>query len=168
METNNNHKANIPDSSNAGNTLPTNIVLAEDDSDDRYLFEEALTKANPDAELTTVENGEELMKHLHDKGEPNPDMIFMDINMPVKNGIETLEEIRDKEQFNDIPVVMLSTSDNKKDIEETYAKGANLYVKKPSLFSHFIKILKKIFALDWKAFLSKPKKENFVIKPEED
>ena|SRR5436190_17409547 len=168
METNDNNKANISDYSNTGNTPPTNIVLAEDDSDDRLLFEEALMKANPDAELTTVENGQELMEHLQDKDEPNPDMVFMDINMPVKNGIETLKEIRDKEQFNEIPVVMLSTSDNKKDIEETYTKGANLYIKKPSVFSHFIKILKKIFTLDWRKFLHKPKKENFVIKPEED
>src|SRR6476469_6074923 len=98
METHNNNKSTISYYTNSDTHNQNKLFLAEVDSVHRYLFEEALIKANPDAELTTVENGEELMEHLHDKGEPNPDMIFMDINMPVKNGIETLEEIRDKEQ----------------------------------------------------------------------
>src|SRR2546423_1106691 len=94
---------------------------------------------------------------------PTPDVIFMDINMPVKNGVETLIEIRHDEKFDEVPVVMLSTSDNTRDVNETYVKGANLYVKKPSVFSHLIKILSKIFTLQWKELLSKRKKEDFVM-----
>jgi len=168
MKTNNKNKAYSTKNPETVKTPPTNIVLAEDDTDDRLFFEEALNEANPDAELTTVENGKELIDHLNDKDEPNPDMIFMDINMPLKNGIETLEEIRNQEQFDETPVIMISTSDNKNDVEKSYSKGANLYIKKPSIFSHLIKILKKIFTIQWKEFFPKPKEKNFLIKPEEE
>jgi CheY-like chemotaxis protein len=146
---------------------PSKIVLADDDADDRHLFEEALSETNPDADLTTVKNGKELMEHLDNEQAPNPDMIFLDINMPVKNGTECLDEIRSKKELSQVPVVMLSTSDAPKDVKDSYDKGANLFVKKPSYFSHLIVILKKIFSLQWKEFFPKPKKEKFILNPNE-
>lgn len=130
---------------------PVKIVLAEDDKDDQDLFTDALDGSKIPCELTTVENGQELIDHLKDETEPKPDIIFMDINMPVKGGKEALAEIKSDEELKEIPTIMLSTSNNPNDIEDTFKKGANMYVQKPSSFPNFILILKKILSL----FLSK-------------
>lgn len=93
---------------------------------------EALDATNIPSKVTTVGNGEELLDTLKDPAEPNPDIVFIDINMPVKGGKEALEEIKSDQNLKDIPAVMLSTSNHPRDIEETFNKGANLYVQKPS------------------------------------
>ena len=135
----------------SGEKEPVKIVLAEDDRDDQEIFTEALDAANIPSDLTTVENGQELIDHLKDGSEPKPDIIFLDINMPVKGGKETLAEIKSDEELKQIPTIMLSTSNHPKDIEDTFKNGADLYVQKPGSFDMFILILKKIFNL----FLSK-------------
>lgn len=126
---------------------PVKIVLAEDDKDDQEIFAEALDAAKIPSDLTTVENGQELIDHLKDGNEPNPDIIFLDINMPVKGGKEALAEIKSDEELKEIPIIMLSTSDHPKDVEETLNKGADLFVQKPNSFNSFILILKKIYSL---------------------
>jgi CheY-like chemotaxis protein len=112
-------------------TEPVKVVLADDDKDDQEIFTDALTETNIPADLTMVDNGQELIDHLKDPEEPNPDIIFLDINMPGKNGKEVLAEIKRDEEIKDIPTVMLSTSEHVKDVEESFNAGANLYVQKP-------------------------------------
>ncbi|QDW21070.1 response regulator [Flavobacterium sp. KBS0721] len=142
---------------------PLKIILAEDDKDDQELFMEALDATNVPSEVTTVENGEELLSTLRDPDEPNPDIVFIDINMPVKGGKEALAEIKSDKELKDIPAVMLSTSSHPRDIEETFNKGANLYVQKPSSFSGFILVLKKVFVLHWTKALLDPVKNIFFV-----
>jgi len=142
---------------------PIKVMLADDDKDDQHLFEEALKKTHVPTNLTTADDGEQLMNHLHDDTVPNPDIIFLDINMPVKNGSECLEEIRADEQLKDIPVVMYSTSSSDRDISETYTKGANLYVIKPISFTRIVVVLKHIFTLKWNRLFTKPEKKDFVV-----
>lgn len=142
---------------------PLKIILAEDDKDDQELFMEALDATKVPSEVTTVENGEELLSTLKDPAEPNPDIVFIDINMPVKDGKQALEEIKSNEELKDIPAVMLSTSNHPSDIEETFQKGANLYVQKPSSFTGFILILKKVFVLHWTKALLSPVKNVFFL-----
>ncbi|MBS7233363.1 response regulator [Flavobacterium psychroterrae] len=142
---------------------PVKIILAEDDKDDQEFFLEALDAANIPSEVTTVENGEELLSTLRDPDEPNPDIVFIDINMPVKGGKEALAEIKSDQKLKDIPAVMLSTSSHPNDIEETFSKGANLYVQKPSSFTGFILILKKVFLLHWTKVLINPVKNIFFV-----
>lgn len=144
-------------------TEPIKVMLADDDKDDQHLFEEALKKTDVPTDLTTADDGEQLMKHLHDETVPNPDIIFLDINMPVKNGPDCLEEIRADEQLKDIPVVMYSTSDNDRDISETYTKGASLYVVKPISFIRIVTMLKYIFTLKWNRLVTRPEKKDFVV-----
>lgn len=139
------------------------ILYADDDVDDLELFREALKVAHSNANLQTAEDGEELMKYLEQYNYLLPDIIFLDINMPCKNGKECLEEIRSNPKFSKIPVVMFSTSSYNEDIEETFEKGANLYVSKPLFYEDEIKILDKIFSLDWTEELLKPDKKRFVI-----
>jgi len=142
---------------------PVKILLAEDDKDDQELFMEALSATKVPSEVTTVENGEELVNTLKDPAEPKPDIVFIDINMPVKGGKEALEEIKSDEELKEIPAVMLSTSNHPGDIEETFNKGANLYIQKPSSFSGFILILKKVFLLHWTKALINPVKNIFFV-----
>ena len=142
---------------------PVKIILAEDDKDDQEFFMDALDAANILSEVTTVENGEELLSTLRDPDEPNPDIVFIDINMPVKGGKEALAEIKSDKELKDIPSVMLSTSSHPRDIEETFNKGANLYVQKPSSFSGFILVLKKVFVLHWTKALLDPVKNIFFV-----
>ena len=142
---------------------PLKIILAEDDKDDQELFMEALSATKVPSEVTTVENGEELVSTLKDPAEPKPDIVFIDINMPVKGGKEALEEIKTDQDLKEIPAVMLSTSSHPKDIEETFNKGANLYIQKPNSFTGFILILKKVFTLHWTKALMNPVKNIFFV-----
>ncbi len=145
------------------NKEPVKVVLADDDKDDQEIFTEALTQTDIPANITTVDNGEELMDHLKDPAEPNPDIIFLDINMPAKGGKEVLEEIKSDNELKDIPTVMLSTSENPKDVEDTFNAGANLYVRKPYSFRNFVLLLKKIFSLKWAGDLMRPLRKNFFL-----
>ncbi|TDW47840.1 response regulator receiver domain-containing protein [Flavobacterium sp. 270] len=142
---------------------PVKIILAEDDKDDQELFIEALDATKVSAEVVTVENGQELVNTLKDRAEPKPDIVFIDINMPVKGGKEALAEIKSDQELKDIPAVMLSTSNHPKDIEETFNNGANLYVQKPSSFTGFILILKKVFILHWTKALLNPVRNIFFV-----
>ncbi|MDR7372878.1 response regulator [Flavobacterium aquidurense] len=142
---------------------PVKIILAEDDKDDQDLFMEALSATKVPSEVTTVENGEQLINTLKDPDEQKPDIVFIDINMPVKGGKEALSEIKSDEELKEIPAVMLSTSNHPKDIEDTFNEGANLYIQKPSSFTSFILILKKVFILHWTKALLNPVKNIFFV-----
>lgn len=120
---------------------PYRIFLADDDEDDIFLFEEALRQVSVTTELVVASNGMELMNLLAEK--PKPDLIFLDMNMPVKNGLECLEEIRVAEPLANIPVVILSTSVANYLWESAYKGGANLYVQKPTSFANLVKVLQK-------------------------
>jgi CheY-like chemotaxis protein len=145
------------------NMEPVKVILADDDKDDQEIFHDALTETNIPSDLTTVDNGQELMDHLKDPSVPNPDIIFIDINMPVKNGKQVLAEIKSDQTLKEIPTVMLSTSDNAKDVEDTFNAGANLYVRKPFSFRSLILLLKKIFTLSWAGVLLKPLRKTFLM-----
>ena len=142
---------------------PVKIILAEDDKDDQELFIEALDATNVPCKVTTVENGQELVDALKNPGESKPDIVFIDINMPIKGGKQALAEIKSDKELKEIPAVMLSTSNHPGDIEETFKQGANLYIQKPSSFTGFILILKKVFLLHWTKTLMDPLKNIFFV-----
>lgn len=141
-----------------------NILLAEDDEDDRDFFELALINVYPNSELTTLTNGEELFRFVNSEESEEIDIIFLDINMPRKNGQECLIEIRTEKKFEHVPVIMLSTSSNPKDIEDLFILGANMYITKSYLLSH-LSILKKILELHTEGKLLKPERNKFVFEP---
>ncbi len=124
------------------------IYLADDDSDDCYLFQEALNEVNDYIRLNTAEDGLVLMDTLH-KDTRRPDIIFLDINMPGKNGFECLEEIRSAKELRKIPVVVLSTSDAQESIDKAYENGANWYVQKPTSFKGLKKLISHCLERDW-------------------
>ncbi|CAG5070507.1 Protein-glutamate methylesterase/protein-glutamine glutaminase [Dyadobacter sp. CECT 9623] len=118
------------------------ILLADDDDDDTFLFREALEQVSFESQLFTAANGMELMDTIV-KDSINPDLIFLDMNMPVKNGLECLEEIRATPGFEKTPIVVLSTSVAQYLWESAYKGGANLYIQKPTSFSGLVNVLHK-------------------------
>ena len=121
---------------------PFRILLADDDEVDRLLFKEALAEIEIVSIVHTVNNGIQLMEYLSEMKDNLPQLIFLDLNMPRKSGLECLKEIRVNEEFNSIPVAIYSTSASENDIEETFLNGANIYIKKPNDFS----VLKQLLA----------------------
>lgn len=121
---------------------PVRILLADDDNDDTFLFQEALEQVPLATELSVAENGMELLRLLTDVG-AKPDIIFLDMNMPIKNGLECLEEIRGMAGHERIPIVILSTSVAQYLWESAFKNGANLYIQKPTSFSGLVDILNK-------------------------
>ncbi|WP_138992377.1 response regulator [Larkinella sp. C7] len=125
-------------------SLHTSILIADDDADDRLLIEQAFRECNLTSELHFVEDGEELMDFLYQR-EPyasalRPSLILLDLNMPRKNGIQALREIKANEQFRQIPVVVLTTSTAEEDILRTYDLGVSSYISKPFDFSTLLDI----------------------------
>jgi CheY-like chemotaxis protein len=121
----------------------TRIVLADDDADDRDLFNEAMEIINPIIKVEMVRDGQELMDFLHQN--VRPDLIFLDLNMPKKNGKECLTEIRIDAKLKDIPVIIYTTSLNPSDIEACSQGGATNFIRKPNSFEELKSILSDFF-----------------------
>jgi CheY-like chemotaxis protein len=127
------------------------ILLAEDDPDDRYLIGEALEENLVTNELYIVEDGEDLLDYLYQRGKyndkekwPRPGLILLDLNMPRKDGREVLGEIKADPELRRIPIVVLTTSHAEEDITRTYDLGISGYVTKPSSFSGLLETIKVI------------------------
>jgi CheY-like chemotaxis protein len=122
---------------------PLLILLADDDEGDRILFSEAFSELKIKTKVQTVNNGVQLMEWLNCVTNPLPHFLFLDLNMPRKNGLECLREIRSDKRIKDIFVAIYSTSDNEKDMEETFLNGANVYIAKPSDYNVLKQLLYK-------------------------
>ncbi len=122
-----------------------NVLIAEDDPDDRALLQDAFVEVRLEANLVFVDNGEMLLRYLHRAPEysdraqfPDPDLILLDLNMPRKNGREALAEIKADGQLRHIPTVVLTTSRSEDDIASCYSAGANSYIVKPTSFREMV------------------------------
>ena len=111
-------------------SAPINILLADDDADERYFFEAAVKELPISTNLTTVVDGTTLMDYLYHHLASLPDILFLDINMPRKNGKECLIEIKSSLTLKHIPVVMYSTTKNDQEIDTFYHHGANNFITK--------------------------------------
>ncbi len=130
------------------NASPVDILLVEDNPGDVQLTKEALAETKILANLYTAENGVEALKFLHKKGEyknsPRPDIIILDLNLPLKDGREVLEEIKTDEDLKRIPVVILTSSKAEEDIVKSYNLHANCFITKPLDFDQFTQIVQSI------------------------
>jgi len=142
---------------------PVNVLLADDDEDDRLFFREAFEEIKIKTKVKTVNDGVELMNHLTKKGNELPHILFLDLNMPRKNGMDCLMEIKRSDNLKDIPVAIYSTSASEEDIENTFVKGANVYIKKPSDFSTLKKILEEVITINWQYHTSGLNRESFML-----
>jgi len=139
------------------------ILLAEDDEDDFLLFQEALSEYREPILLNWVKDGEELMKRLKQDKAEIPDMIFLDINMPRKNGFECLTEIRQHQTLKHLPVIIFSTSNDQALVSWMYNAGANLYLSKPTDFRKLKESIQKAITIDWKTHAPYPPVKDFML-----
>jgi len=143
------------------------ILLADDDEADRLIFKEAFDEMDIGTSVETVNDGEELMQLLENSDyEDLPQILFLDINMPRKNGLECLKEIRTNKKYKEVSIAIYSTSSSEKDMHETFLNGANVYINKPQDFNKLKKVLEKaiIYA---NMYQSPPfNKENFLLMAE--
>jgi CheY-like chemotaxis protein len=123
---------------------PFLILIADDDEGDRILFTDAFAELKINTVVRTVNDGIELMNWLNDNDHPLPHFLFLDLNMPRKNGLECLKEIRTSVKLKDIFVAIYSTSDSEDDMEDTFLNGANVYITKPNDFNVLKQILNKV------------------------
>lgn len=142
---------------------PLHIMLADDDEDDRLFFKEAFEEVKIDYKLTTFNDGEQLMSYLSVDGNELPHIIFLDLNMPRKSGMECLREIRNTDSLKHISVAIYSTSSAEQDIEETFNTGANVYIKKPNDFNMLKKVLSDVVHINWQYIADGMSKESFIL-----
>ena len=121
---------------------PPTILMADDDEEDCELARKIMSEIQPETEMRSVENGEQLMDYLHGRGRfaaaeghRTPSLILLDLNMPLKSGWEALHEIKADDAFRHIPVVILTTSVAPEDVRAGYALGACSYITKPTRYT---------------------------------
>ncbi len=140
------------------------IYLADDDEDDRQLFTEALEELPFELKVDTFSNGVDLMANLLNPETPLPDIIFLDLNMPLMNGEECLADIRGEKELYKIPIVIYSTSFDIFKVELLHKKGADRYLQKPKTFTKLKSTVQKAIESLSKQTSPKFAKEDFIIK----
>lgn len=145
-----------------GNYL--NVVLADDDEDDRLLFGEAIKQLSIQTNLSLFKDGQELMDYLFSIDVEIPNLLFLDLNMPVKNGLQCLREIRQELAFKDLAIAIYSTSSTEQDIEETFIYGANIYINKPNSFVKLKEVIEKVLQINWQYHTSNMNRNTFLFR----
>ncbi|PXY42851.1 response regulator [Flavobacterium cheongpyeongense] len=143
-----------------------NLLLADDDEDDCIFFKEALDELSLPVNLVTVNDGVELMRFLDVNVLDNlPDILFLDLNMPRKNGYECLTEIKAVKELSGLPVVIFSTSLDSEIVNLMYEKGAVFYIRKPGDFAKLKKVIGEAFAKATVNNFKQPAREQFILQP---
>ena len=140
-----------------------NILLADDDETDCLLFKEALEELPVSAHLTIVHNGEQVIEELTKKGKKLPDVLFLDLNMPRKNGFVALGEIKRSTKLQDLPVIIFSTSSELGAIKNVYRDAAHYYICKPVDFLQLKKVIYEALTLITQEYNPLPLEKNFMI-----
>jgi len=144
------------------NNIPLNILLADDDKDDRYFFDRVLKEISIPTRLEVVKDGDDLMAYLIENSNKLPDVLFLDLNMPKKNGSECLSEIRKNEKLKHLPVIIYSTHMDEKNAEILYGKGAYYYIRKTNM-KELAGVLLIILSLLIEHEFVRPVKDKFVF-----
>ncbi len=139
------------------------VLLADDDEDDRLFFKDAFEEIKMKTVVQTVNDGKELMDYLSRPDVVLPHVLFLDLNMPIKTGIECLNEIKTMSHLKDVAIAIYSTSASEEDIEETFVRGANVYIKKPNDFFTLKKVLSEVITLNWQYHTSGLNRDNFLL-----
>lgn len=140
-----------------------NILLADDDKDDCLFFKEAVEELELCIQLTTVHKGEQLMELLAKKSSDFFDVLFLDLNMPRKNGFTCLKEIKQSEKTKSLPVIIFSTSFDNSITDQLYKNGAQHCICKPSDFCELKKIIQIALALVAHKNIAQPPLESFFL-----
>jgi CheY-like chemotaxis protein len=145
------------------NLKQINILLADDDIDDCIFFKRALAELIMPTHLITVHDGEQLMHLLINEITELPHILFLDLNMPRKNGLECLLEIKLSEKLKKLPVIVFSTSFEQEVVNGLFKHGAQYFIRKPPEFLQFKKIIQHSLTFVAQGSISQPNRENFVL-----
>ena len=123
---------------------PKTILLVEDNADDEQLTLRAMRQSDIPNIIRVARDGAEALDKLFGPGQHFPDLILLDLKLPKVNGLEVLQKIRADERTKTLPVVVLTSSDEERDIVESYELGANSYIRKPVDFDQFIDAVRQL------------------------
>lgn len=143
---------------------PLHILLADDDEADRLLFTDVLSELKIKTTVRTLNNGVQLMEWLTTENTRFRDLLFLDLNMLPKSGLQCLKEIRSIEKLKKIAIAIYSTSDSEKDIEETFRHGANIYITKPADYPILKQVLEKAVMTTYQYQDHTMDRENFLLR----
>jgi DNA-binding response OmpR family regulator len=143
-------------------TGSTHVLIAEDDDDDFQIFSSAISDLSFEILLSRVEDGKVLIQFLDNT---IPDILFLDILLPYKDGRACIREIRANKKFDELPIIAYSSIKHVETTEFFYREGANLFVIKPSSFKELKDVLQKILSIEWKKTMYYPPKSQFVMNP---
>ncbi|RXJ52658.1 response regulator [Gelidibacter gilvus] len=141
------------------------LLLADDDIDDCDFFKDAIDEISGVCELTILNNGVELMKFLVNDPDSQPNVIFLDLNMPKKSGMECIAEIKASNVLSHIPIIIYSTSLDHTVVNDLYELGAHHYIQKPAEFGSIKSVIKKVVALFGTTTIQPRSRDNFIIQP---
>jgi len=129
------------------NSKPARVVVADDDRSAVELLREAFERSSCICEIEAVFSGQQLLDYLQKvEGDcdKRPSLILLDLNMPGKDGRQTLTEIKADPDLKDIPIIIMTSSELEEDVEKSYQSGVNAYLKKPSVFADLVKMTSAI------------------------
>lgn len=147
-------------------TRTLNILVADDDVDDRFFLGLALKEVSIPFKLTSVSNGQQLIDYLASNPNNLPDVVILDLNMPLKNGNECVIEIKRKEALEHVPIIIYSTSLQDEVADILYQNGAHYYLRKTdisALVPHLNVVLHKLYHRE----LERPPRNKFILNPKE-
>ncbi len=123
---------------------PKTILLVEDNADDEQLTLRAMRQSEVPNMIRVARDGAEALEHLFAPNAKLPDLILLDLKLPKVSGLEVLQKIRGESATRGLPVVVLTSSDEEKDIVESYNLGANSFIRKPVDFDEFIDAVRQL------------------------
>jgi CheY-like chemotaxis protein len=141
----------------------TQVLYTDDDPEDGELFEQALKDTFGKISFHYFESAFHLFRFLDGDHSGFTNILFVDLNMPVKNGLQCILEIRNDKRFQNLPVIVYSTSNQREDVDRCYAAGANLFIKKPVTYREIMEMFGKIFELDWENYSPQPPYSKFCL-----
>jgi DNA-binding NtrC family response regulator len=137
-----------------------NIILIDDDADDQEVFAEAIEEASPGRKISSLKHERELYSYL-ETGEI-PHLFFLDWGFQCRFEKKCLEQIKMREHLKDVPVIIYTTLSAADAIDDLYARGASLFVTKPSSYSELVEILKAVLKINWTQFNLENAKNDFL------
>ncbi|NNE76336.1 MAG: response regulator [Pricia sp.] len=139
------------------------IALADDDADDREIFTEVCAHMGTNLKVLLFENGQQIVDYLCNPNFEKPSILFLDINMPIKDGFECLQDIRRNTDFNDLCIIVYSTSISDVDVKRAKKLGADGFLQKPSDYMKLKSSVRKILDTDWSDPCAQLDDMNFLI-----
>lgn len=136
------------------------ILMADDDKEEFLILKEAAEKTGKPLKISYAANWLQLWRFIL---KTVPDVLFLDLNMPVKNGIECLQLLRDDHKYDEVPILIYSTTVNKNDIDKAYKHGANYFLVKPGTVDDITDMVRKLCSMGKEALVTTPPREEFVI-----